>query len=699
MNKKITREGHLRAFIETVSDMTLDPYQVNFVNDCWNNKRVVGIFSRQTGKTTMMSLFAIYKATQIDKLKILIIAPTDRQAGELFARLRGFAENSGLIKQFIKNSTQREITFTNDSYIRAMPTGDFGHNIRGQTADLIIMEESSYIKSDIVNQVIMPMIAATNGDIIQIGTPFFKNHFYEASLSDKYKVHQYDYTHCPRITKDFIEEQKANLTTIEFTMEYMAQFIDETDCFFNSELIKSCVQEYELNQPIHPKGMFVAGVDFAGMGEDEASIIILEQNEYTHESKIKIQNILTAKQTKQTQTVGTIKILNIDYKFRKIYCDNTGIGEGPVDFLKEHLPSVVEGIRFTLQSKQDMYSNLKILMESGRLIIPNHKKLIMQLMDLRYEATGTGQLKIHHSERGHDDLCFIAGTRVLTDKGQINIEELKIGDKVMTRKGYRKIVATGSRKSEVITRFGITGTPDHPFITKKGIKKFMNVSVLDLLYVWNEKQLSIMERNIIDTQTVKEDIYEYIIGDIQVGKNPLKHCIEIYGKKQTEKYLKDMLFITKTEIHLITILKIFKLCLKENINLNIVPTKKERKMLERTYENMHNRKRKNGINQRKGVNGINNIIRKVCVMLRNISIHVKNVIKSTKVQGKQKLNSVQINVNKETGGEIMKRNVYNITVEGENEYFANNILVHNCDALALAALHFKPKKRANFTIA
>jgi hypothetical protein len=51
-----------------------------------------------------------------------------------------------------------------------------------------------------------------------------------------------------------------------------------------------------------------------------------------------------------------------------------------------------------------MYSNLKILMEAGKLKIPNHKKLILQLLDLRYEATSSGQLKIHHSERGHDDL-------------------------------------------------------------------------------------------------------------------------------------------------------------------------------------------------------------------------------------------------------------------------------------------------------
>jgi len=400
---QITREGHMRAFIEVVSGMTLDSYQIKFLNDCWNSKRVIGIFSRQSGKTTMMSLFPIYKGTQTDNYKILVIAPTDRQAGELLSRVRGFCENSGLIKPFIKSNTQREIVFTNDSYIRAMPTGDFGHNIRGQTADLIILEESSYLKTSIVNQVIIPMIAATNGSIIQIGTPFFKNHFYESSLSEYYKVHKYDYTFCPRISEEFIAEQKKNLTSMEFSMEYMAEFIDETDCFFSSELVKSCVEEYELNQPVHNKSKYVAGVDFAGMGEDDAVITIVETNEYTKPGKIYVNNILEKKQTKQTETVGTLRVLDDRYNFDKLYCDKTGIGEGPVDFLKEVMFTRIEGIRFTLQSKHDMYSNLKILMESGKLKFPNHKKLIMQLMDLRYELTSGGQMKLHHSERGHDD--------------------------------------------------------------------------------------------------------------------------------------------------------------------------------------------------------------------------------------------------------------------------------------------------------
>ena len=58
---------------------------------------------------------------------------------------------------------------------------------------------------------------------------------------------------------------------------------------------------------------------------------------------------------------------------------------------------------FTLKSKKDMYSNLTKMLETGKLKLPVHKKLLDELFDLRYELTGTGEVKIHHAEGGKDD--------------------------------------------------------------------------------------------------------------------------------------------------------------------------------------------------------------------------------------------------------------------------------------------------------
>ena len=315
MDNKITPEGHLRAFCEKLSDLTLFPYQVAFLISCLLKKRVVGIFGRQMGKTTIIGLFAIYMAYTNPNYNILIVAPTDRQAGELFSRLRTLA--MAKLSKLVKYSTQREIMFKNGSIIKAMPTGDSGDTIRGQTADLIILEESSYIKSSIVNQVIMPMISSKGeeGRLIQIGTPYHKNHFYRASVSNFYDVHQYDYTHTPLISDKFIEEQREELTTLEFAMEYEAKFIDDTDSYFNYDLVMSCVDPGYNDPEVHPKSSFYLGVDFARLGQDKSVFVVLEKK--WDRPGIFTKEIQETKNTALTASIGKVKQLHQKYNFQR----------------------------------------------------------------------------------------------------------------------------------------------------------------------------------------------------------------------------------------------------------------------------------------------------------------------------------------------------------------------------------------------
>lgn len=65
--------------------------------------------------------------------------------------------------------------------------------------------------------------------------------------------------------------------------------------------------------------------------------------------------------------------------------------------------------------------------------------------------------------------CFPAGALVLREDGFVPIEEIKVGDMVMTHKGrLRRVLATGSKLSETIIlkgqgSVGIECTPNHPF--------------------------------------------------------------------------------------------------------------------------------------------------------------------------------------------------------------------------------------------
>ena len=75
-----------------------------------------------------------------------------------------------------------------------------------------------------------------------------------------------------------------------------------------------------------------------------------------------------------------------------------------------------------------------------------------------------------------EDHCFVAGTLINTARGEVPIEEVTTDDEVLTRKGLRKVLASGmtKRNAKVTTAFfsngkTLTGTLNHPvFVKGKG---------------------------------------------------------------------------------------------------------------------------------------------------------------------------------------------------------------------------------------
>lgn len=73
----------------------------------------------------------------------------------------------------------------------------------------------------------------------------------------------------------------------------------------------------------------------------------------------------------------------------------------------------------------------------------------------------------------HSDVCFVAGTMISTPSGDVPIESLSAGDLVTTRQGprrVRKAWCSGERKvvRAEIGSHVLTGTPDHPVYTERG---------------------------------------------------------------------------------------------------------------------------------------------------------------------------------------------------------------------------------------
>ncbi|GEM_PF-2271433 len=391
-------------------------------------------------------------------------------------------------------------------------------------------------------------------------------------------------------------------------------------------------------------------------------------------------------------------------------------------------------------TRPKMLQDLKEAIDK-QLIKLYHKPTVKELFTFIISRSGKPQAE----EGAHDDLCFVAGTKILTNNGQVPIENIRVGDLVMTRNGYRPVIATNSRYAKVVTNLGLTGTPDHPIITKKGTVSLATVKASDIIYMWNEKQSSIEEKSITATQIQREDSLGSIIGDTISGKNLHLHSTGKFGLTILAQSLRDMLFTIKMVILLITHQTILHLrkrvstspntflnqiginslcltvigkpsdwldsyesggkttpkkqagCIAKMANDKLVelfkPSKSGKKktqtntklfFVETDSKTLKELKRRlqNGEppTQKSGKNKLDEQLVLV-FMEKGKKPFVRNVVKSLFTPVLWVLSFVHNFVGRVIAG---KQRVYNLQVAETPEYFANNILVHNCMALAIA---------------
>ena len=157
------------------------------------------------------------------------------------------------------------------------------------------------------------------------------------------------------------------------------------------------------------------------------------------------------------------------------------------------------------------------------------------------------------AQQGQHDDCFVQGTMIETINGSRPIETIKIGDWVLTSKGYCPVVLTRARPKKVVSNIGLRGTPDHPVILNSGrVKPLNKVTNEDLLNIWNRKKqrfetLSYTKaKSIIDTQSQSDGLSEVTTGVTISGSKRLSLFIGKYGLMHMVKFLMDASYTIKT---------------------------------------------------------------------------------------------------------------------------------------------------------
>jgi hypothetical protein len=247
-----------------------------------------------------------------------------------------------------------------------------------------------------------------------------------------------------------------------------------------------------------------------------------------------------------------------------------------------------------------------------------------------------------------------------------------------------------------VSKIGLVGTPDHPIITPDADIPLAITNDRTILYIWNESLMAIERRSfteagsIIGISTQQGDNTAFIFGDMINGKSRLSRFIGKSGLIIVEKFQRGMLCITETATRLTTKLETLRYslagsttrttCLSRRGMLESsptpekMPTKPEidlvsgRQTIQTSLKSFAERMLKSYSSQP------GRLIASVAEACLFLPLGVLSIARSLAELGLQIATLLQ------------KRRVYNLQVADSPEYFANNILVHNCMMSFLALL-------------
>jgi Terminase large subunit, T4likevirus-type, N-terminal len=213
-----------------------DPWQAGLLRS--RSTRILLNVHGQAGKSTTCAALACGEAITREGSLILLVSRTQRQSDELFRKVLAFDAALGRPVPAAQDQA-RMLSLENGSLIVSLP-GD-PENLRGFSAPRLILVDEAARVSDAMQAALSPMLATVpDGRMIYLTTPmgrrgFFHDAWHDAALDWERIMVTAD--RCPRISPEFLADERAKLGPRLFAQEYMCSFEDAVGQVFSSESI------------------------------------------------------------------------------------------------------------------------------------------------------------------------------------------------------------------------------------------------------------------------------------------------------------------------------------------------------------------------------------------------------------------------------------------------------------------------------
>jgi len=201
--------------------------------------------SRQSGKSTTVATLAVWTAVYQPGALVLLVSPTLRQSGELFKK--ALAIYRALDRPVpAESETALTLTLENGARIISLP-GKEG-SVRGYSGvTLLAVDEAAWVPNDLYVS-LRPMLAVSAGRLIAMSTPHgTRGWWYDAWRGpEPWARTEVPAASCPRISPDFLAEERRVLGQWWYAQEYECVFLDaQSQAFTRAEIERAFVEEVE----------------------------------------------------------------------------------------------------------------------------------------------------------------------------------------------------------------------------------------------------------------------------------------------------------------------------------------------------------------------------------------------------------------------------------------------------------------------
>lgn len=243
----------IRTYVKIISlDDGLVPfnmfeYQVKLINAIHDNRRVIGLFPRQHGKTTCVAAYLCWYILFNNDKTVAILANKAAAAREIMSRLQLMYESlPKWIQHGIKEWNKGSISLANNTKAFTAATSSSG--IRGKSVNFLYVDEAAIIPNNVADEFFTatyPTISAgTTTKIVLTSTPLGLNFFYKfwseaISGTNGFIPVRVDYWEHPKHDEKWANEQKQLLGELKYNQEIGMHFLGSSDTLISGHKVAS----------------------------------------------------------------------------------------------------------------------------------------------------------------------------------------------------------------------------------------------------------------------------------------------------------------------------------------------------------------------------------------------------------------------------------------------------------------------------